>query len=99
MTRAEMLKSMGLTEDEFRQLLVKFGVFYASLRPNQRAVVNRALPSLRRAARSLGRDVASEDLREMLKSPAECIGIFIEWDEVEEIISNKTDNDDNDDKK
>ncbi len=66
MTHGEMLKRMGLTEDEFTQLLMKFRVFYASLSPAQKAVVNRTLPTLRRAARSLGSGVTAPDLRVLL---------------------------------
>ena len=96
MTRAEMLKRIGLTEEQFQQLLRKFGAFYAPLGPSEKAVVNRALPTLRRAARAFGRDVTTEDLRELLKPPTDAGGMFGEWEEVETVL-NETDDDDDDD--
>jgi len=54
MTREEMLKKSGLTEEEFRELVHKFKSFHSSLNPAQRAAVDRWLPSAERIAASFG---------------------------------------------
>lgn len=70
MTHKEMLKRMGLTEEEFRDLLTKFRHFYDLLNANQKAVVTRSLPTLEAAARSFGPDVSVEDMQELLGADA-----------------------------
>jgi Ca2+-binding EF-hand superfamily protein len=94
MTRDEMLRKMGLTEEQFRNLRQSFGAFYAKLSPEEKKVVDRTLPSLRRAARSLGPDVTENDLRELLKRRPEDNGGLGELEQVLQVILSKTDDDD-----
>lgn len=54
MTREEMLKKSGLTEQEFKELVDKFKNFLSSLNSAQRAAVDRWLPSAERIAASFG---------------------------------------------
>lgn len=53
MNRDALLKSLGLTEEEFQDLLRKFANFQRELNPDQLKVLLRSLPSLEQARRSL----------------------------------------------
>jgi hypothetical protein len=66
MTREEMLKKSGLTEPEFRDLVKKFKDFHSSLKPAQRAAVDRWLPSAERIAASFGPALTREMLAKNL---------------------------------
>jgi hypothetical protein len=62
MTRNEMLERSGLTEDEFHDLVHKFGRFYHSLNEAQRDAIDRSLPTAAEAAATFGADVTAEHL-------------------------------------
>ena len=62
MTKEEMLKKSGLSEEQFKQLVSKFKDFLAKLDENQRAAVIRWLPSLERVAASFGPALTAERL-------------------------------------
>jgi|HubBroStandDraft_1064217.scaffolds.fasta_scaffold75485_2 hypothetical protein len=66
MTRSEMLKHLGLTDEEFQNLLLKFRVFYASLTASERAVVNRLIPKFKHVAGLFGGDVSRDDMKKFL---------------------------------
>jgi hypothetical protein len=63
MTRNEMLKRMKLTDEEFKDLILKFKAFQKSLNKNQRAVVKLSLPKASAAAKTFGDDVTAKDLK------------------------------------
>jgi len=67
MTREEMLKRMGLTDHEFRQLVEKFREFYGHLNPAQQAVVHHALPRFEQAIGLFGHDIKKSDVKMMLR--------------------------------
>jgi|HubBroStandDraft_1064217.scaffolds.fasta_scaffold03595_6 hypothetical protein len=61
MTKEEMLRKSGLTEEEFRELVSKFRSFLNQLNPAQRAAVDRWLPSAARVAASFGPALSVEE--------------------------------------
>lgn len=65
MNRSEMLKRMGLSEQELKELLEHFRHFYKRLNDRQKAVVRRSLPTLEQAAKSFGPDVTSGQMQEL----------------------------------
>jgi len=69
MTRAELLKQLGLTDEELSTLVLKFRVFYASLTAPERAVVDRLLPRFRHAAGLFGGDVTRDELKVLIAPP------------------------------
>lgn len=66
MTREEMLKRSGLTEQEFKELVHKFQSFLASLSPAQKAAVQRWLPSASHMAASFGPAVTPQQLADIV---------------------------------
>ena len=60
MTRQEFLGEVGLSNDEFRDLIQKFVSFLEPLNEAQRDAIHRSLPTIAEAARSLGPDVTQE---------------------------------------
>ena len=66
MTREEMLKKMGLTQEELKDLLLKLAQLRASLNDRQRAVLDRSLPTHSAAATTFGADVTAGDLEKAL---------------------------------
>jgi division protein CdvB (Snf7/Vps24/ESCRT-III family) len=68
MNREELLKALGLSDQEFRELLDKFNVFLSSLDKNQQAVVRRSLPTIGQALHALKPDVTAADLEEFFRS-------------------------------
>lgn len=70
MTRNEMLKRMGLREDQLIHLLESFSRFYNSLDAAQKKVVNRSLPTLERAAKTFGPDVNPVEIQKYFDTNA-----------------------------
>lgn len=68
MTREEMLKRMGLTEKEFKELVREFRKFYGGLNPAQQAVVHHALPRFEQVIGLFGHDIKKADVKMMLRS-------------------------------
>jgi hypothetical protein len=66
MTREEMLKKMGLTHEELKDLLQKLAQLRASLTDHQRAVFDHSLPTHSAAAKTFGADVNAGDLQKLL---------------------------------
>jgi hypothetical protein len=71
MTREEMLNRMGLTSEEFKDLMLKLAQLRASLNDRQRAVLDRSLPTHSTAAKTFGADVTAGDLQKLLKAEQE----------------------------
>ena len=69
MTREEMLKKSGLTDDEFKDLVKKFKEFLDRLSYPQRAAVDRWLPSAERIAASFGPALTIEELARYVGAP------------------------------
>jgi len=67
MTHEEMLKKLGLTDQQFRDLLKKHSDFLNSLDPAQQAVIKRSTPTLAHAAASFGPGASETDVSDMLK--------------------------------
>jgi hypothetical protein len=66
MTHKEMLKKMGLTADEHRDLMIKFAAFHNSLNPNQRKVMEQCMPTLEDAAKTFGPDVTTQQIESFM---------------------------------
>ena len=69
MDNAEMLKQLGLSPDDFNNLLLKFRVFYGSLTDSELKVVNRLLPTFSQAAALFGGKIDRDQLRRLLAPP------------------------------
>ena len=67
MTQKQLLKLLGLTSEEFRDLLQKFADFQKSLNPAQRDAVERSMPTIAQARRSLGGDLTPEQLLDLVR--------------------------------
>lgn len=63
MNRDEMLRKLGLTDAQYRDLMGKLLTFCQSLDDSQKRVVRHNLPNLEEAARSFGPDVSVEDFK------------------------------------
>lgn len=68
MTKEEMLKTSGLTEAEFKELVVKFQSFLTSLNPSQRAAVQRWMPSAAQVAASFSPALTQNQLAELVEA-------------------------------
>jgi hypothetical protein len=77
MTHDEMLKKLGLNEQQFRDLLARLHDLMLSLDPQQRIVVTSSLPTLAEAARSFGPNVSESDLEEFLEEAWPADGIAV----------------------
>ncbi len=62
MTQREFLKALNLSKEDFNDLLQKYAAFERTLNPAQLNAVQRTLPTISRATRSLGGDVTSDQL-------------------------------------
>jgi hypothetical protein len=70
MTRSEMLKKMGLKDEELKDLMQKFRNFKDTLNAHQLRVVTRSLPTVTAAAKTFGDDVTAEDLQQLFGTDA-----------------------------
>jgi hypothetical protein len=66
MKHEDMLKHLGLSKDQLRTLLRKFHDFHNSLDAEQKAVVDRSLPSLKQASDSFGPQTNESELHKLL---------------------------------
>jgi hypothetical protein len=66
MTKAELLQKSGLTEAEFKELVQGFQGFLNSLKPAQRAAVDRWMPTAAHIAASFGPAVTVEQLADIV---------------------------------
>ena len=69
MDPTELLKQLGLSQDDFNNLLLKFRVFYGSLTESEAKVVNRLLPTFQHAAALFGGKIDRDELRRLLAPP------------------------------
>jgi hypothetical protein len=83
MTRREMLEKLGLTEEEYADLMKKTLGFCKSLNEAQKRVVKSSLPSLEEAARSFGPDVSVEDFKGFVGHEIIACGVGC-WEEDDE---------------
>lgn len=67
MTHDELLASLGLSGAQLSDTLQKFHNFFQSLDDQQKAVVQKSIPSLTEAANSFGPDVQESELRSLLE--------------------------------
>jgi hypothetical protein len=65
MTRDEMLRKLGLTNEEFKDLIHKLERLHQSLTESQRAVFVRSFPTAASAAASFGSDVSADQLQRL----------------------------------
>jgi hypothetical protein len=68
MDRKEMLKKMGLSENQLKHLLETFRHFYQGLEPAEKAVIRRSLPTLEEAARSFDHGIKAGDLEVLFET-------------------------------
>ncbi len=66
MRKQEFLDRLGLSSEEFRDLIQKFVYFLEPLNEAQKDAVRRSMPTIAEAARSLGPNVTPEQLGEIL---------------------------------
>ncbi|HSY36477.1 MAG TPA: hypothetical protein VK814_12055 [Acidobacteriaceae bacterium] len=66
MTKREFLDQLGLSSEEFRDLMQKFVYFLEPLNEAQRDAVRRSMPTIAEAASSLGPDLTQDQLGEIL---------------------------------
>ena len=66
MTHEEFLYQLGLSREEFRDLLQKFSYFLGTLNEAQKDAVRRSNPTIAEAARSFGPEVTPEELEKIL---------------------------------
>jgi len=66
MTRDEMLRRLGLTDLELREMLAKFRDFYVTLDHNQQDTIKRSLP-MAEALEAFGPEVTKESLLELFE--------------------------------
>jgi hypothetical protein len=71
MTQEELLKAIGLSADELRDLQAKFDAFFSSLNKHQQAVVKRSLPTIAESLQALRPDVTERELEEFFKGPGD----------------------------
>jgi hypothetical protein len=76
MNQEEMLRELGVSRKELRDLLAKFNSFLASLDERQHAVVRRSLPTLAEATASFGPDVTEDDLRRLFEGEGDELPVF-----------------------
>jgi hypothetical protein len=75
MTRDEMLKRLGLSDEELKDLLHKFVKFHKSLNDHQKAVIERSLPTTAAAAKTFGPTVTPEHLEQLFGTSLDT-GVF-----------------------
>ncbi len=66
-----MLKQLGVSQQQFKDLLQKFQNFHNSLDEQQRKVVQSSMPNLKQAAAAFGPDVKEDDLHQLFESDAQ----------------------------
>lgn len=78
MTHEEMLKQLGLTDEQFHDLLQKYNNFLKSLDADQLAVMKSSEPPMAQAAASFGPGVSEAELRRLMERfrPHDAISFF-----------------------
>jgi hypothetical protein len=77
MKREELLKALGLSSEEFHDLLGKFNSFLNSLNKNQQEVMRRSLPTIGQALHALRPDVSEKDLEEFFRDEQENMPVTV----------------------
>jgi len=77
MTKREFLHELGLSSEEFRDLIQKFVYFLEPMNEAQRDAVRRSMPTITEAASSFGPDVSQERLGEILGEILEGIDFVV----------------------
>jgi hypothetical protein len=62
MNQADMLKQLGVSQQQLQELLQKFQTFFNSLDSQQQQVVKTSLPSVSQAVAAFGPDATEADL-------------------------------------
>jgi hypothetical protein len=78
-TNAEILKEMGLTDSELRDLLHKTNTYYHSLNEAQRRVILSSQRSTEEAAATLHANVSAEQLEHFLRAHGQSSDVAIRW--------------------
>lgn len=79
MTNAEILKQMGLTDAELRDLLHKTNAYYHSLNPAQKNVLLSSQRSGEEAAATLRDHVSAEQLEHFFRAHGKAADVAIRW--------------------
>jgi hypothetical protein len=69
MTQEELLKALGLSAAEFRDLQDKFDRFFRSLNKPQQAVIKRSLPTIAESLAALKPDITEGELEKFFQGP------------------------------
>ncbi len=70
MTHDEMLKQLGLSREEHKQLISRFSDFYSTLNESQKTVIRRTMPTAEQAARSFGPGTTVEHVQSLCATEA-----------------------------
>jgi len=68
MTDDQILKALGLSDEELRELLARTDTFVRQLIPRERKVVNGSLPTASEAAKTFGDDLTPAQLTKFLNA-------------------------------
>jgi hypothetical protein len=77
MTKQEFLHELGLSREEFRDLMERFVYFLKPLNEAQRDAVRRSMPTISEASRSFGPHVDEVQLGEILVEILEGINFVV----------------------
>ena len=76
MNRQQMLAKMGLSEDDFNDLVSKITNLRNSLNPAQKAAFDKSLPTSQQLARSFSSDCSAADVESQLGASSGTKGIM-----------------------
>jgi len=68
MNRDDMLKKLGVSQDQLQDLFRKFESFFNTLNPQQQKVVKASLPTVQEAVQAFGADATAADLMSLFQA-------------------------------
>ena len=71
MNRDDMLKQLGVSQEQFQDLLQKFQNFFNSLDSQQQQVVKTSMPNVKQAAAAFGPEVNEGHLLDLFQADAQ----------------------------
>lgn len=71
MNREDMLKQLGVSQQQLQDLMQKFQTFFSSLDTQQQQVVKASMPTVKQAAAAFGSEVNEADLLDLFKADAQ----------------------------
>lgn len=71
MNREDMLKQLGVSQQQFQDLLQKFEAFFSSLDAQQQQVVKTSMPTVEEAVAAFGAEVKESHLLDLFQADAQ----------------------------